>query len=89
MGNSFDVRVSGTSLFLVLKYTRLKPKIIEKNFQIKKLFLTNFLGYGTTLRIILILYARLNVIQLHIIFVYMNTTEDFYNICILSILVSF
>ena len=32
LNNSFAVRVSGTSLFIVIKYTRLKPRLIKNKF---------------------------------------------------------
>ena len=35
--NSFAVQVNGTSLFIVIKYTRLKPRLIKNKFSQKKI----------------------------------------------------
>ena len=45
--NFFTARVSGISLLPVIKYTRLKPRLIENKFSQKDKI--NFLGHGTTL----------------------------------------
>ena len=47
--NSFAVLVSGTSLFIVIKYTRLKPRLIKNKFQQKRLILIGSLSHGITL----------------------------------------
>ena len=44
----FAVRISGKSLFVGIKYTRLKSRLIKSKFK-KKLILITFLGHGTTL----------------------------------------
>ena len=44
------MRVSGTSLYIVVKYTKLKPRLTKNKFPHKqKLMLINLLGHGTTL----------------------------------------
>ena len=44
------MRVSGASLFVVPKYTRLKPRLIKNKFPRKDINLDLFfLGHGTTL----------------------------------------
>ena len=47
--NSFAVLVSGTSLSIVIKYTRLKPRLIKNIFSLKRLILIKFLGHETAL----------------------------------------
>ena len=47
--NSFAVLVSGTSLSIVIKYTRLKPRLIKNLFPQKRLILVNLLGQEATL----------------------------------------
>ena len=47
--NSFAVRVSGTSLFTVIKCTNLEPRLIKNKFSHKRLILINCLGRWTTL----------------------------------------
>ena len=47
--NSFAVLVGGASLLIVIKNTRLKPRLIENKFQQTRLILINFLGHEKAL----------------------------------------
>ena len=42
------------TLFIVIKYSRLKPRLIENKFPHKRLISVNFLGHGTTLVILFV-----------------------------------
>ena len=49
MYNFVVVGVNGISLFIVINYRILKPRLVKINFSQNRLILINFLSYGTTL----------------------------------------